>query len=66
VFPNIKAFGKSADELADLLLEEAGVAVLPGSSFGQYGEGYLRISYVNSIENIERGLERIRKALEKL
>ena len=65
-FPNITAFGKSAAELADMLLEKAGVAVLPGSSFGPCGEGYLRLSYVNSIENIERGLERISEGLENL
>lgn len=65
-FPNVSAFGKTAAELADLLLYEAGVAVLPGSSFGKHGEGYLRLSYVNSFETIERGLERIQSALKKL
>ncbi len=65
-FPNITAFGKSSNELADLLLNEAGVAVLPGSSFGKHGEGYLRLSYVNSFENIERGLECIQGALENM
>lgn len=65
-FPNITAFGKSSNELADLLLNEAGVAVLPGSSFGKHGEGYLRLSYVNSYENIERGLERIQNLLGKV
>jgi aspartate aminotransferase len=40
------------------------VALLPGSSFGKYGEGYLRISYANTIENIERGLERIHAVLK--
>lgn len=64
-FPNITAFGKSSDELADLLLQEAGVAVLPGSSFGKHGEGYLRLSYVNTFENIERGLERMEETLKK-
>lgn len=65
-FPNITAFGISSSELADRLLDEAGVAVLPGSSFGKHGEGYLRLSYVNSFENIERGLERIQNALAKV
>jgi aspartate/methionine/tyrosine aminotransferase len=46
-------------ELANLILEKAGVAMLPGNSFGQYGEGYLRLSYANSIENIHTGLEKI-------
>lgn len=59
-FPNIRGTGMSSTDLANLILEEAGVALLPGSSFGQYGEGYLRLSYANSIENIEHGLEKIR------
>ena len=65
-FPNVTAFGKPVDELADYLLEEAGVAVLPGTAFGSLGEGYLRISYANSLSNIERGLEQIRQALGRL
>lgn len=63
VFPNITATGRNSTELANFLLEKAGVALLPGNAFGQYGEGYLRLSYANSIENIEKGLERIRVAL---
>ena len=59
VFPNVKALGKSSNEVADWILEEAGVALLPGSAFGEYGEGYLRLAYANSVENIERALERI-------
>ena len=66
VFPNIKAFGKKADWLADYLLEEAGVAVLPGTSFGPGGEGYLRLCFANSMENIEKALERMSIALGKL
>lgn len=65
-FPNIKSFGKTSDELANLLLEEAGVALLPGTAFGQYGEGYLRIAYANSLENINTALERMHDALKKL
>jgi aspartate aminotransferase len=65
-FPNIKAFGRSSSELAALLLEEAGVALLPGTAFGQYGEGYLRLAYANSLENIERALERIGEVLSRL
>jgi len=61
VFPNIQSFGRSSDEIANLILEEAGVAVLPGTSFGAHGEGYLRLVYANSLENIERALERIAK-----
>jgi aspartate/methionine/tyrosine aminotransferase len=59
VFPNITGTGMGSTELANLILEKAGVALLPGNSFGQYGEGYLRLSYANSIENIQKGLERI-------
>lgn len=59
VFPNITRFGRTSNELADLILEEAGVAVLPGSAFGRFGEGYLRLSYANSMDNIRNGLERI-------
>jgi aspartate aminotransferase len=66
VFPNIKQVGWNSKKLADHLLEEAGVAVLAGTSFGKYGEGYLRISYANSVENIKKGLERIEKTLSKI
>jgi aspartate aminotransferase len=55
-FPNITELGMSAATLADRLLEEAGVACLPGTSFGAYGEGHLRFSYANSVENIKRAL----------
>jgi len=66
VFPNIKKVGWNSKRLADHLLEEAGVAVLSGTSFGEYGEGYIRISYANSVENIKKGLERIEKSLSKI
>lgn len=65
VFPNVKAFGTTSTELAEMLLDKAGVAVLPGSSFGKFGEGYLRLSYATSMENIERGLGQMREQLEK-
>jgi aspartate/methionine/tyrosine aminotransferase len=55
-FPNITELGLSAADLADRLLEEAGVACLPGTSFGAYGEGHLRFSYANSVDNIRRAL----------
>lgn len=58
-FPNIKGTGRSAKELQDRLLEEAGVATIAGTSFGQQGEGYLRFSYANSIENIRAAMQRI-------
>ncbi|MDE2143036.1 MAG: pyridoxal phosphate-dependent aminotransferase [Elusimicrobia bacterium] len=66
VFPNIKATGLTSKVLADALLDEAGVACLPGTSFGSYGEGYLRFSYANSIANIETALASIRATLPKL
>jgi aspartate aminotransferase len=58
-FPNITGTGLKSMELANLILEQAGVALLPGNSFGKYGEGYLRLSYANSIENIHKGLDKI-------
>jgi aspartate/methionine/tyrosine aminotransferase len=63
VFPNITGTGMGSTELANLILEKASVALLPGNSFGSYGEGYLRLSYANSIENIQSGLERIKSIL---
>jgi len=59
VFPNITGIGMGSGELANMILEKAGVALLPGNSFGEYGEGYLRISYANSLENIQKGIENI-------
>ena len=61
VFPNITRTGWSSKAIADALLEEAGVACLSGTSFGEFGEGYLRFSIANSMENLNRALERIEK-----
>jgi aspartate aminotransferase len=58
-FPNISRTGWKAKALAAALLEEAGVAVIGGPDFGVHGEGYLRLSYANSAENISRALERM-------
>lgn len=66
VFPNIKKIPFSSQFIADYLLEEAGVALLPGTSFGALGEGYLRISYANSLENIHQAMEQIKVAFLKL
>lgn len=66
VFPNVSAFGLPASKIAERLLEEAGVAVLPGTAFGRYGEGYLRLAYCNSLENIEAALARMRPVFEHL
>ncbi len=59
VFPNIQQTGWPSKKLADALLEDAGVAALSGTAFGDFGEGYLRFSVANSIENIEKALERV-------
>ena len=60
LFPNVSSFGRTSKEIADRLLDEAGVAALPGTAFGSHGEGYLRFSFANSLANIETALERIR------
>ena len=59
VFPNITETGWPSKKLADALLDDAGVAALSGTAFGAFGEGYLRFSVANSIENIEKALERV-------
>jgi aspartate/methionine/tyrosine aminotransferase len=58
-FPNITGTGRRSKELADALLEEAGVAALSGATFGAYGEGYLRLSYANSLDNLMEAVDRI-------
>ena len=64
-FPRIMGTGYSADELADLLLDDAGVACLSGTAFGRYGEGHLRLSYANSRDNIGLALERMDEVLSR-
>ncbi len=59
VFPNVSNLGLKSKALADRLLDEGGVAVLPGTAFGAHGEGYIRLSYANSQENIRKALDRI-------
>ena len=66
VFPRIQSFGMTSSQFADYLLNDAGVAVLSGTAFGNYGEGYIRLSYANSIENLAKALERIREATARL
>ena len=63
VFPNITGTGMKSKAIEEYLLDKAGVAGLSGTSFGSYGEGYLRFSYANSQENLNRALELIREAL---
>jgi aspartate/methionine/tyrosine aminotransferase len=65
VFPNITQTGMDERTLADRLLYEGGVAVLAGTSFGDAGKGYIRLSYANSIDQIEEGVRRMRGVLEK-
>jgi aspartate aminotransferase len=64
-FPNIQETNKSSEEVSNLMLD-GGVAVLPGSAFGSYGEGYLRAVFANSTENIKRALERMDNVLKRL
>ena len=66
VFPNITGTGKDSRFMADYLLNEGGVAVLAGTAFGEYGEGFLRLSYANSYANLEKALDRIATAIAKL
>jgi aspartate/methionine/tyrosine aminotransferase len=64
VFPNVTRSGLGSKPLADRLLAEAGVACLSGTAFGAWGEGYLRFSYANSLDNIQKALGRVRALLE--
>lgn len=66
IFINAKELGLSSAQLADYLLEEAMIALVPGDVFGASGEGYLRMSFANSYENIAEGLERMEAAVAKL
>jgi aspartate/methionine/tyrosine aminotransferase len=66
LFPNISLIGLPSDDFANRLLEEAGVAALPGTAFGDYGEGYLRLSFANSLANVQAALERIKGFVDKL
>jgi len=61
-FPNVTGTGIPSKDLADFLLNEAGVACLNGTAFGKHGDGYLRFSYANSLSNIEEAIRRIKSA----
>lgn len=65
VFPSIKQFGMTSDEFAEKLLEEEKVAVVPGTAFGACGEGFLRISYAYSVEDLKKALEKIEKFVNR-
>ena len=66
VFPCIKEFGMTSEEFATKFLQEEKVAVVPGTAFGECGEGFLRISYAYSLENLKLALERLEKFVTKL
>lgn len=66
VFPSVKELGVPSKRVEEHLLEHAGVACLSGTAFGRHGEGYLRFSYANSVENIERALAAVRAALPEV
>lgn len=65
-FPNVKAFGLSSEAMASYLLKEAALATVPGSAFGAMGEGYIRIAYSDSYENLSEAMDLLKAALEKL
>lgn len=66
MFPSIKRFNMSSFDFATKLLQEAGVAVVPGSAFSKYGEGFVRLSYAYSMETLEEGLNRIEKFVNNM
>lgn len=66
VFPNISAYGMTSEEFARCLLEQERVAVVPGTAFGECGEGFLRISYAYSIDNLKKALDKIEKFIDTL
>ena len=66
VFPNVSSYGKTADWWAEYLLDQAGVAVLPGTAFGSYGEGYVRLCFCNSMDNIREAIDRIADAVARV
>ena len=66
VFPCIKEFGMTSEEFATRFLEEEHVAAVPGSAFGDSGEGFLRISYAYSLDNLKIAMERLKNFVEKI
>ena len=66
MFPCIKRFGMTSDEFANRLLREEKIAIVPGTAFGDSGEGYLRVSYAYSLEDLKKAIGRIRRFVEKL
>lgn len=66
IFPNIRALGRAPEELTEYLLDKARIAVVPGTTLGEYGKDFIRISYANSYENLKMAMERMKKALEEI
>ena len=66
MFPSIREFGMSSDDFAMKLLEEEQLAVVPGSAFGECGEGFIRISYAYSIQELKEALQRIEHFITRL
>ena len=66
VFPSIKEFGLSSEEFAIRFLKEEKVAVVPGTAFGESGEGFIRISYAYSLDTLKTAMERLKRFAEKL
>jgi aspartate/methionine/tyrosine aminotransferase len=66
VFPNISSFGLTSSDFANRLLEEAGVAAAAGTAFGDFGEGFIRFSYANSLENLKIAIDRLDKFCKSL
>ena len=65
LFINVKKLGISSDEFAKLMLRDYGVALLSGTAFGKYGDGYIRISYANSLENLEKAMDKLELAIKE-
>jgi aspartate/methionine/tyrosine aminotransferase len=66
VFPNVKKTGMTSNEFANYILDDASVAVLPGTNFGEYGEGYVRLCYATTKEKINEAIKRIDLSMRKL
>ena len=66
VFPSIKRFGMTSEEFANRLLREEKLAIVPGTAFGDCGEGFMRISYAYSMRDLKKALNRLRKFTERL
>ena len=66
IFPNIAEFGLTSDEFATRFLTEEKVAVVPGTAFGDCGEGFLRMSYASSLSNLKTAMERLEKFIDRL